>query len=446
MTGTTTANRNLDLETALCDARSSYVAARPKSQACFEAAKAVMPGGNTRSVLHFGPYPFTVAKGAGARIWDVDGHTYADFLGEYTAGLYGHSNPIIEDAVTHALQNGLTLGGPNAVDAKFAQLMCDRFLAIERLRFCNSGTEANILSLSAARAFTGRTDILVMDRSYHGGVLTFSGDSPLNLPFPIHRATYNNATEVVEKIHELGDTLAAVLVEPMVGAGGAIPGTHEFLQALRDATQATGAMLIFDEVMTSRLTAGGLQGHHQIKPDLATFGKYLGGGLTFGAFGGRADIMDRFDPERADAWGHAGTFNNNILTMTAGHTGLEQVFTPQVADTFFNRGNAFRSTLKAEIDALDLPVQITGLGSMMALHFAQDTPSAPPDSARTPSGLHELIHLDMMERGQFYARRGMMNMSLPMTNDDLDRFRMALTDTLEARAPLVRDTFDQSTA
>ena len=436
-------NRNLNLETALEDARAAYVAAHPVSQEYFEAAKSVMPGGNTRTVLHYGPYPFTVVKGEGARIHDADGHDYADFLGEYTAGLYGHNDPVITAAVQEALKGGVTLGGPNLVEAKLARLMCERFPAVERLRFTNSGTEANILALGAARAFTGRTDILVVDRSYHGGVLTFTGDSPLNVPFPIHRMDYNDAEAAAAKISSLGDKLAAVLVEPMIGAGGGIPADHGFLQTLRDATRKTDAMLIFDEVMTSRLTRGGLQDHHGISPDLASFGKYLGGGLTFGAFGGRVDIMDHFDPARAGSWGHAGTFNNNILTMTAGYTGLSKVYTPEVADAFFARGNQFREALKDSVSKLDLPVQITGLGSMMVFHFADKAPTAPLDPASIPNQLLELLHLDMIARGQFYARRGMINISLPTTDAELDAFRAAFTETLETHAPLIREAVSE---
>jgi glutamate-1-semialdehyde 2,1-aminomutase len=434
---TTDRGGNYDFDAIVSAARARYVAANGKSMSLFEAARDVMPGANTRSVLHYDPFPVTIVKGEGARIWDADGHVYSDFLGEYTAGLYGHDNAVIADAIRRALASGITLGGPNLVEAKLARLMCERFPAVERMRFCNSGTEANILCLSAARAYTGRTDILVADRSYHGGVLTFAGESPLNLPFPIHRMTYNDVDAAIDQIRRLGKRLAAVLVEPMIGAGGGIPATRDFLQALRHATRETGALLIFDEVMTSRLTAGGLHGKHGIRPDIVSFGKYLGGGLTFGAFGGRADIIDKFDPTKAGAWPHAGTFNNDILTMAAGFAGLSEVYTPQAADDFFARGNAFRQSLRDAVSHLGLPIQITGLGSMMVFHFSNERPTAPPDPTSAPTELFELIHLDMMERGQFYARRGMINLSLPMTDEDLHEFRSSFVDVLEQHAPAI---------
>ena len=430
-------DQNLDLEILIAEARSNYIGGNPNSKRLYETAKDVMPGANTRTVLHYQPFPVTIARGEGARIYDVDGHEYNDFLSEYTAGLYGHNNPVIAKAIHTALDEGVTLGGPNMMEAKLARLMCERFPAVERLRFCNSGTESNILALSAARAFSERSDIIVVDGSYHGSVLTFVGNSPLNLPFPIHRITYNDTDAAVELIRKLGTSLAAVLIEPMIGAGGGIPATSEFLQGLRSATEASGALLIFDEVMTSRMTGQGLHGHYRIKPDLVTFGKYLGGGLTFGAFGGRADILDCFDPGKANAWPHAGTFNNNVLTMAAGYAGLAEVFTAKVADDFYVRGNDFRADMTDRISTLGLPVQITGLGSMMAFHFCETPPSAPLGQPGGIPQLYELIHLDMMARGQFYARRGMINMSLPTDNAQLELFANCFCEVLEIRAQAI---------
>ena len=425
------------LKLELDKARKRYALANPNSFANNQSACEVMPGGNTRTILHYSPFPVTVTQGDGAYITDLDGHDYCDFLGEYTAGLYGHNNPLINQAVVAALNSGTTLGGPNLIEAKFARLMCERFPAVERLRFCNSGTESNMLALSAARAFTGRSDILVAEGSYHGSVLSFQGSSPLNLPFPLHKITYNQTDQAVDLIHSLGDRLAAVLVEPMIGAGGGIPASREFLTGLREVTEQTGAILIFDEVMTSRLTAQGLHGHYGIKPDMVTFGKYLGGGLTFGAFGGCTEIIDKFDPSKPGAWSHAGTFNNNILTMAAGYAGLKQVFTNAVADTFFLKGNDFREQLSIAVATLSLPIQVTGLGSMMAFHFTDRPPSAPLDPSIIPTELLELIHLDMLESSQFYARRGMINLSLPMTDKDLDEFKSCFVSVLQQRSLII---------
>ena len=286
------------LESLIAHERDLYTRNNPNSLALYRKAQAALPGGNTRTVLHYSPFPITVKRAQGAHIVDVDGHQYQDFLGEYTAGLYGHSHPKIAQALSRALSDGLTFGSPTEQEGHLGALICERFPAVARLRFCNSGTEANMLALSSARAHTGRTDIMVVDGSYHGGVLSFAGENPLNAPFPTHRIPFNDLETATETINTVGDRLAALIIEPMIGAGGCIPADADFLKGLREATEAVGALLIFDEVMTSRHGPSGLHGMYGLRPDLVTFGKYLGGGMSFGAFGGRADILDRFDPSR----------------------------------------------------------------------------------------------------------------------------------------------------
>ena len=281
-------------------------------------------------MLFYEPFPLSMAKGEGARLRDLDGHEYRDFLGEHTAGLYGHSNPRILDEIRGALASGIVLGAPNRYEVELAELVCARFPAVDRVRFCNSGTEANLMAIGLARAVTGREKVLVFEGAYHGGVLFFKeGESgPVNAPFPFVFGRYNDTEATLAVIERHGSELAAILVEPMMGSGGCIEGDREFLGALREAADRHGALLLFDEVMTSRLGPGGRQGELGILPDLTTLGKYIGGGLTFGGFGGRADLMERFDPRRPDAIPHAGTFNNNVLTMSAGIVGLRDIFTP----------------------------------------------------------------------------------------------------------------------
>ncbi|HET6305612.1 MAG TPA: aminotransferase class III-fold pyridoxal phosphate-dependent enzyme, partial [Rhodopila sp.] len=326
-----TALRNADIDAALTEAKEAYVARNPKSFARNVEATGVMPGGNTRTVLFYPPFPLAMARAEGCRLWDMDGAEYVDFLGEYTAGLYGHSHPVIRAAVDRALDGGISMGAHNMLEAKFARAVCDRF-ALERVRFTNSGTEANLLALTLSRVFTGRPKLMAFDGAYHGAVFTFAGGgSPVNAPFPFVLAPYNDTAATLALIEQHGPELAAVILEPMIGSGGCIPAAPEFLAALREACSRVGALLILDEVMTSRLSPGGLQAVRGVKPDLTTFGKYVGGGMSFGAFGGRADIMDLFDPRRPDALPHAGTFNNNVLTMSAGLTGLTEIYTPDAA-------------------------------------------------------------------------------------------------------------------
>src|SRR5207302_471667 len=232
-----------------------------------------------------------------------DGHEYVDFLSEFTAGVFGHSHPAIRRAIDEALDGGWNLGAHGAAEARFAAAICDRFPSIDLVRFTNSGTEANLMAVSAARALAAP-----------------------------HR----------------GD-LAAILIEPMLGGSGCIPATREFLADLRALASETGAVLIFDEVMTSRLAPGGLQEVHGILPDMTTLGKYVGGGMSFGAFGGAARIMEWFDPRRADSFQHAGTFNNNVLTMNAGHIGLTEIYTPECARALNRFGDGLRERINVAV-------------------------------------------------------------------------------------------------
>jgi glutamate-1-semialdehyde 2,1-aminomutase len=438
----TSAPRNADLACALADAHERYTRRNPRSLARHVEATAVMPGGNTRTVLHYAPFPMAAASGKGCRIRSLDDATYIDFLGEYTAGLYGHSNPVIRRAIDAALDGGISLGAANPTEARFARVIADRFPAMERLRFTNSGTEANLMALATACAVTGRRGVLAFHGGYHGGVFTFldgpgSAGSPTNAPFDFARVAYNDADAVRAAVAAAPDRFAAVIAEPMLGSGGCIPAEPAFLHALRAAARESGALLILDEVMTSRLAPGGLGAAHGITPDLMTLGKYVGGGMSFGAFGGRADLMDRFDPRRPDAFRHAGTFNNNVLTMSAGLAGLTEVFTPDAAAALAARGEALRARLNALCRAADAPMQFTGIGSMLAVHMTATPLRAPPAPDARAEKLRELFFFDLLERGIYIARRGMMTLSLPIGDAECDALAEAVAEFLSLRAPLL---------
>jgi glutamate-1-semialdehyde 2,1-aminomutase len=415
-----------DVTAQLLEAERRYVERNPESRRLHEERARYMPGGNTRTVIHVEPFPLTVVRGEGARLVDADGHEYVDFLGEYTAGLYGHSHPAVLKAIRDALDDGIALGAPNRYETELAAALCDRFPSVELVRFCNSGTEANLLALSLARAVSERPAIMVFGGGYHGSVFFFeaAAGSPLNAPFPFVVAQYNDAAGAARLIAEHAHELAAVVVEPLQGSGGVIPGEPAFLQALRDATAAHDVLLVFDEVMTSRLSTGGLQHVLGITPDLTTFGKYLGGGLAFGAFGGRADLMSRFDPSRRGALPHAGTFNNAVLTMAAGAAGLRVYGEDEVArlnglgDRLRDRLNAF-----AAEHAVDLCA--TGYGSLVGMHLA---PGPIRSRADVPvrGELQALLHLRLLEQGYSYARRGFVALSLPVGERDVDGFAAAV--------------------
>jgi glutamate-1-semialdehyde 2,1-aminomutase len=418
---------NLSIDSALSLAQERYVERHPKSASAFESAKGVMPGGSTRSVLYFDPFPLTMARGQDAEVWDIDGHHYYDFVGEFSAGLYGHSEPAIKAAIVKALDGGIVMAAPTLMEERLASTIKDRFPSLEQLRFCNSGTEANILAIVTARIFTERRKILTFRDAYHGGVLVFSGGgSPMNIPFDFVVGEYNNVAATAALIQDHAKDLAAVIVEPILGAGGNIPGSTEFLHMLRKETDQCGALLIFDEIKTSRCGAGGIQGRLGIRPDLTTLGKYIGGGLPTGVFGGRKDIMECYNPKNARGLRHAGTFNNNVCSMAAGYAGLIKVFTPQRAEAFLKENETFRRELNEKMTALNVPMQFIGMGSMFTVHFSSRPITSPKDIPAVSRRLAQLFHIECLLSGALIASRGDVFMSLPV----IDRHRAALADAI----------------
>ncbi len=436
-----------DLATTVRELTERYAARNPTSARLHAERATAMPGGNTRTVLHADPFPLTIARAEGATLTDVDGHLYRDLLGEFTAGLYGHSNPVIAGAIREALADGIAFGAPNEYESGLAAAIVGRFPSIDLVRFCNSGTEANLLAVSLARAATGREGVLVFEGGYHGSMLSFptAAGSPLNAPFPFIVAPYNDATTARELVQQHAASLACVVVEPLQGSAGAIPGEAAFLGSLRAVTAERDVVLVFDEVMTSRLAPGGAQDLTGVIPDLTALGKYLGGGLTFGAFGGRRDLMDRFDPGRPGSLAHAGTFNNNVLTMAAGLAGLTQVLHREVLDQLNRSGDDLRERLTALGAALELPFQATGVGSLIGLHLAHGPIRRITDTVQTApatlTALRTLLHLSLLERGYSHARRGFLSLSLPLTPADIDGYVDAVGDVLAAHAGLIRAAF-----
>jgi glutamate-1-semialdehyde 2,1-aminomutase len=343
--------------------------------------------------------------------------------------------------VTAALDGGINLGGHNTLEPRFAAAVRARFPAMELLRFTNSGTEANLLALSTAVAATGRQRVMAFAGGYHGAVFVFSGAAHINAPFDWLLAPYNDTEATLALLAAHADQLAAVILEPMLGGGGCIPAEPDFLRAVRAASERHGILLILDEVMTSRLAPGGLGAALGVRPDLMTLGKYIGGGMSFGAFGGRAELMGRFDPSRADALPHAGTFNNNVLTMAAGLAMLDEVFTPAAALDLNALGDRLRARLNALARDAGVAMQFTGIGSMLNVHFTAAAIRRPADLAGAKAGAsaaaRDLFFFDLLRAGFWLARRGMVALSLPLTEADTDRFAAAVGDFLAARAALL---------
>jgi len=419
-------------------ARNNFADRNPQSRKYFDEARKFLPGGHTRTVLTHAPFPLVFVSGEASTLKDSDGHVYIDMIGDYTAGLLGHSEHRVIDAVTAVLKTNVSVGGIHPAEARLAKLMCDRF-ALERVRFTNSGTEANLMAITTAMQATGRSKILVFHGGYHGGILYFaSGAAPWNAPYDFVIAPYNDEVETLKLIRENASSLAAVIIEPMLGSGGCVPADPKFVDAVFSAAREVGAVIVADEVMTSRHGSCGMFNLLGVQADITTFGKYIGGGFSFGAFGGRADLMDQFDtsPEanRDKVISHAGTFNNNISSMTAGCVVLGEVFTADVAIAHTARGDEFRKSVATVLARHKLPVSVSGFGSMMCLHALTEAPRSAVDVAKRDSVLQELLFFGLLERGIYIAPRGMINLSLPLTDDQLAIVLDGLDDTLKSVA------------
>jgi glutamate-1-semialdehyde 2,1-aminomutase len=427
----TTLEPSTSLDAALVEARQRYADANPVSASWARRAADVLPGGNTRSVLHFDPFPFRVASADGQHLVDVDGHRYVDFLGNYTAGLLGHSPAPVRAAAHEAIDGGWALGAVHPNEVRLAELIAGRFASIEQVRFTNSGTEANLMALAVATNHTGRSGVLVFDGGYHGGVLTFAGHRDVNVPHDWIVSTYNDVGAVDSVFADQGGSIAAVLVEPLQGSAGCLPADPAFLRALRRHCDDSGALLIFDEVMTSRLAPGGMQEVLGITPDLTTLGKYLAGGFTFGAFGGRRGLMAAFDASAGGRLGHAGTFNNNVVSMAAGVATLTEVLTTEVLATTNARGERLRSRLNATFARHGVPMCATGAGSLMNLHGTAGPVTSIDDLRSADDRWKELLFFAALDAGFYVARRGFIALSIEITDDDVDAF-LRFVDTWAA--------------
>ncbi|MBI4593373.1 MAG: aminotransferase class III-fold pyridoxal phosphate-dependent enzyme, partial [Candidatus Rokubacteria bacterium] len=298
-----------------------YLAKTARSRTLFEEALAVMPGGNSRTTTFFDPYPFYVQRGQGATIWDADGVARLDFNGNYTSLILGHAPPEVVKAAQEAAAQGLSFPGPTEHEIRLAEMLTRRIPSLEAVRFTNSGTEATMNAVRAARAFTGRAKIAKFEGAYHGThdwvlvsvspelkaaggrrhpkpVAWSAGVPPAVLKHTVV-LPWNDAEACEQIIEKEAPSLAGVLVDPLLGIGGVIPPADGFLPRLRAVTERHGVLVIFDEVISFRVAWGGAQERSGVRPDLTTLGKIIGGGLPVGAFGGRRDVMAAFDPRGA---------------------------------------------------------------------------------------------------------------------------------------------------
>lgn len=398
------------------------------SAACAEQAKRVLPGGDTRTVTFHPPYPLTVAEGSGCQLTDVDGNVYIDLLNNHTSLIHGHAHPAIIAAVTEQLTKGTSYATAIESQTRLAQILTERVASVDLVRFTNSGTEATMNAIRAARAFTGRELIVKMEGGYHGTyddvevsvhpALIDELAGPPNAPNPVLETSgvpanttenvvvvpFNDETAFRRVVGERGDEIAAVMLEPVLGSAGVIPANHAYLELARSLTAEQGIVLIFDEVMTFRLEPGGIQEHYRIRPDLTTFAKIIGGGFPVGAFGGRAAIMEQYDPNRPSALWQSGTFNGNAVTMVAGIAAMEHFPAPEVR-RINQLGDRLRNGLRHVLANAGLPGDVTGYGSMIGLHFTDARVTDYRAAARGDVALKRAAHLGLLNEGIFAAPR-----------------------------------------
>lgn len=442
---------SVDRSSVSADLVAGYRARTQRSAALAEAARAVMPGGDTRTVAFHAPYPLTVERGQGCRFVDVDGNEYIDCLNNYTSLIHGHAHAAIIAAVSEQLPKGTTFATSLEAQTRLAEIVTSRVASVDLIRFTNSGTEATMNAVRAARAFTGKDLIVKMEGGYHGTyddfevsvhpALTEAG--PADAPTPtldtrgvpantldnVLVVPYNDVESARRIIEARSSEIAAVILEPVIGSGGTIPAEQGFIDVLRRITSAHGILLIFDEVMSFRLELGGMQQHFGVAPDLTTFAKIIGGGFPVGAFGGRTEIMAMFDPNRPNPLWQSGTFNGNAVTMVAGIAAMEHYPADEVAR--INRlGDRLRDGFTAAIAASGLPGVATGYGSFVGVHFTDGPVRNYRDAARGDQQLKRLVHLALLEEGVFCAPRLMFAMSTAMDETVIDRVIAAMRTAL----------------
>ncbi len=438
--------------TSLSQEEERYRDLTPTSYEYFLEGRDYLPGGDSRSPLFHPPYPVVLEEGDGCWLFDVDGNKLLDFTGNHTSLILGYKHPQVLDAVERQLEKGTVFPGVTAPQVRLARLLCERVPSLERVRFTNSGTEATMNAVRAARAFTRRHKIAKIEGGYNGswddvmvsthpsgeqagdvlrpvaapaslGLTPDSVNNVVVLPF--------NEVEAAERlIEQQGEHLAAVIAEPVMGSAGMIPVEQGYLEMLREVTERLGILLVFDEVISFRVAYGGAQEHYGVSPDLICLGKLIGGGFPLGAFGGRGDIMTMFDPSRARPQiPHPGSYNANPISLVAGATTLE-LLTDEAVQLLNFRGESLRQQIRTAFEDAGLPAQVTGLGSLFAIHLTSQPVWSYRDTMRADADLRHRIFLVLFEEGVLIDPRGVGCVSAAIGEAEIDRFVGALQAVL----------------
>lgn len=434
---------NRDIQKFMSNA---YPNLNSKSRGLFERALKVMPGGNTRLAVYQTPYPIFMARAKGSRVVDVDGVERIDFINNQSVLIHGHCFAPAMEAVARQLEKGTCFSGPSEADLALAELIVARNPSFQKVRFTNSGSEAVMMAVKAARAFTGRFKVAKCEGAYHG-VYDFVEASRASTPsnwgprqepnsVPYSRATppsvmdetlvfpYNDIEIAKALLERDKDSLAAVLVEPVANRIGMIGADPKFLSFLRDFCTRNGIVLIFDEVYVFRLGLGGAQDHYGIAGDITAMGKIVGGGFPVGAIAGSNEVMGVFDPSvHSPDVPHTGTFNGNPVSMVAGYETLKPMDANFIS-ALNARGDRLRSALNSIFVSKGIPGQVTGVGSLFRIHFVDgpitDYRSAfpNPDSAARVKSLQRLL----LNEGFLVAVNCSGNLSSAHTDEEINQF------------------------
>ena len=428
-----------------------YLDLTPRSKGIWEEAKRYLPGGDTRNSIFWDPYPVYLEHCEGCHARDVDGVDRLDFIGNMTTFILGNAYPPVVKAVQEQATHGLVFNGPNEYQVRLARLLCERVPSVEMVRFTNSGTEATLNAIRAARAFTGKSKIAKCEGGYHGthDVVSVSvrtdpslggdadrpravpsvGGLPQEVVDQVVVIPFNSVEASLAVLEENAGDLAAVILEPVLGGSGMVPAEQDYLDMLRDFTRQNGVILIFDEVISFRVAPGGAQELYGIAPDMTTFGKVMGGGFPVGAFGGRRDLMELFDPTKGPTVAHAGTFNGNPLTMLAGSITLEHL-TPDIYRRLDVLAERLHQGVREVCLELEVPVQVTGLGSLLGIHFIDRPVRTWRDVADESKDLRKKMFLGLMNEGILFSPNLVGCVSNAMGEAEVDTFVEAFRTVL----------------
>jgi glutamate-1-semialdehyde 2,1-aminomutase len=445
------------------DIENRYRQKTPKSAEHNARARHRLPGGDTRTATYYQPYPANMVRGKGCRLYDADGNEYIDMLNNYTSLIHGHAHPRVMEAARTQLENGSVFGSATEIQYIHAEHLCGRVPSLEQVRYCNSGTEGTMFAMRAARAFSGKEMFIKMDGGYHGShdyievnVFPGSGTEPGEAGLPARHVEpgaprsvlndmlvvpFNDLDAVESLLKKYEDKIAAVMLEPMMGALGMVAPRPEFLSGLRKLTERCGVLLIFDEVITFRLSTGGIQQADGVTPDLTALGKIIGGGFPVGAFGGRKDIMAVFDPSRPNPVYHSGTFNGTDVIMAAGLATLE-LYDQEAIDRINRLGEKLRKGIGQAFINAGMIGQASGRGSLTQIHWRRGEIARAMDTVEgffLAGDLPRYLHLELMNRGYYAAPRGMLVISTPMDENVIDTFLGEFAEALDVVKPYVEE-------